>query len=69
LYGATLGEVGNFLVQDLVETSFGQFQAVLIEATEQIYYLRKADERIYIFVANNDTNIGSLRMKVDSLLA
>jgi tetratricopeptide (TPR) repeat protein len=69
LYGATLGEVSNFLIQDLVETSFGQFQTILIEATEEIYYLKKANEGIYIFVANNDTNLGSLRMKVDSLLA
>lgn len=69
LYGASLGEVGNFLIQDLVETSFGQFQAVLIEATEQIYYLKRVNEGIYIFIANNNTNLGSLRMKVDSLLA
>lgn len=69
LYGATLGEVGNLLIQDLVETSFGQFQAVLIETTDQIYYLKKGVEEIYVFIANSDTNLGSFRMKVDSLLA
>jgi len=68
LYGATLGEVGNFLIQDLVETSFGQFQTVLIETTDVIYYLKRVNEGLYIFIANNDTNLGSLRMKVDSLL-
>jgi len=66
--GAVLGEIGNVLNQELVKSSFGNFQTVLIETMQHIYYLVKVHSGLFLFVANESANLGTLRMKIDNLL-
>ena len=68
LYGATLGDLSLLLSQELVESSFGNFSTVLIEATGYTYYVKRVDVGLFVFVAGEKSNLGSLRMKIDNLL-
>ena len=67
--GAIMSEIGNLLNQELVKSSFGNFQTILIESTQNIYYLVKVYSGLFLFVANESANLGTLRMKIDNLLA
>ena len=68
LCGATLGDLSLLLTQELVESSFGNFTTVLIEATGYTYYVKRVDVGLFVFVASEKSNLGSLRMKIESLL-
>ena len=68
IYGATLGNLSFLLTQELVESSFGDFNTVLIEATGYIYYVKRVSIGLFVFVAGEKSNLGSLRMKIESLL-
>ncbi|UCD62786.1 MAG: hypothetical protein JSW34_08445 [Candidatus Zixiibacteriota bacterium] len=68
LCSATLGDVGNRLSQDLVKSRFGDFFTILIETLGNTFYLVRASEGLFLFVANASANLGALRMKVDNLL-
>ncbi len=68
LCGATLGDLSLLLSQELIETSFGNFKSVLIEANGYTYYVNRVDVGLFIFVAGEKSNLGSLRMKIDNLL-
>jgi tetratricopeptide (TPR) repeat protein len=66
--GAALGEIGNALSSELVKSSFGNFQAVLIETAQVTFYLIKKHDGLFLFVANESANLGTLRMKIENLL-
>lgn len=68
LCGAEMGEVGLLLLTELLESSFGHFGSVIIEAGNMIYYLIEVETGFLLFVAKENTNLGSLRMKVENLL-
>lgn len=68
LCGATLGDLSLILSQELVESSFGNFNTVLIEAAEYTYYVKRVDIGLFVFVAGEKSNLGSLRMKIENLL-
>ncbi|UCG60602.1 MAG: roadblock/LC7 domain-containing protein [Candidatus Zixiibacteriota bacterium] len=68
LCSATLGDVSNVLSQDLVRSSFGNFQTVLIEAGNATFYLVRVHNGLFLFVVNESANLGTLRMKVENLL-
>ncbi len=68
LCGATLGDLSLLLSQELMESSFGNFKTVLIEATGYTYYVQRVDIGLFVFVAGEKSNLGSLRMKIESLL-
>ena len=68
LCSATLGDVSNLLSQDLVKSSFGNFQAVLIETVKDTFYLVRVHNGLFLFVADEAANLGTLRMKVENLL-
>ena len=67
--GATLGDVGHFLERELVRSSFGMVEKVLIETPKRIFYLIRIAEGLLVFVAKGSENLGGLRMKIDSLLS
>ena len=69
LCAATLGDLSLLLSQELVESSFGNFETVLIEASGYTYYIKVVPEGLFIFVAGEKTTLGGLRMKIESLLA
>ncbi len=66
--GATLGAIGSALSTELVKSSFGNFQAVLIETANVTFYLIKKFDGLFLFVANESANLGTLRMKLENLL-
>ncbi len=68
LCGATLGDLSLILSQELVESSFGNFNTVLIEASGYTYYVKRVDIGLFVFVAGEKSNLGSLRMKIENLL-
>ncbi|KAA3630780.1 MAG: hypothetical protein DWP97_14585 [Calditrichaeota bacterium] len=68
LCAATLGDLSLLLTQELVESSFGNFETVLIESAGYTFYIKRFTEGLFIFVASEKTNLGGLRMKIDKLL-
>jgi len=66
---ATLGNIGNVLNQDLINNSFGKVRTVLIETEDPIFYLVQTTNGVYMFAADNSANLGTLRMKIEKLLA
>lgn len=68
LCSATLGDVSNVLSQDLVRSSFGDFHTVLIETVKSTFYLVRVHNGLFLFVADESANLGTLRMRVDNLL-
>ena len=66
--GATLGDVSHFLDRELVKSSFGLVERVLIETPKRIFYLVRIKEGLLVFVAKGSENLGGLRMKIESLL-
>lgn len=66
--GAALAEVNKQLNQELMAASFGSVDAVLIEAENEIYYLIHEPGGMYLVVTSANVNLGSLRMKMASLM-
>ncbi len=66
--GATLTEVHHFLTQELVRTSFGKVQTVLIETADPVLYLVRVKQGMFIFQGAAGINLGTLRMKVAALV-
>lgn len=65
--GATLAGVLNFLSKELMQAQFGEARAMLIEARGSVFHVVRQHEKMFIFVGDNDTNLGNLRLKVASL--
>ncbi len=66
--GAVLAQIGNEVNQELVQGYFGGARAVLVETSELTFYLMRMAKGVFLFVANAESNLGSLRMKLEGLL-
>jgi predicted regulator of Ras-like GTPase activity (Roadblock/LC7/MglB family)/lipopolysaccharide biosynthesis regulator YciM len=66
--GATMAEVQKALNQELVKVSFGQVNSLLIETAGPVFYLVRVVNGMFLFVANSKINLGTLRMRVGSLI-
>ena len=67
-YGATMGEIGNQINQELIKTSFGSFGAAMIESKAGICYLLRVVDGYYLFVTQPTVSLGTLRIKIENLL-
>lgn len=65
--GATLAGVLNFLSKELMQAQFGEAQAMLIEARGSVFHVVRQHEKMFIFVGDDGTNLGNLRLKVAGL--
>jgi predicted regulator of Ras-like GTPase activity (Roadblock/LC7/MglB family) len=68
LCSATLSDASSILTQDLVKSRFGNFNAVLIETVDRTFYMVRVHDGLFLFVADDSANLGTLRMRVDNLL-
>ncbi|MFZ1684920.1 MAG: hypothetical protein WAU88_12445 [Candidatus Zixiibacteriota bacterium] len=66
--GATMAEVSNVLSQELVKASFGAVNSLLIETAGPIFYQIKVSDGQFLFVANSRINLGTMRMRIASLM-
>ena len=66
--GATMSEIVLFLTKEMVDNSFGRVNTVLIENSQLIFYLRKVETGIFLFVSDARISLGNMRMKLSSLV-
>jgi tetratricopeptide (TPR) repeat protein len=66
--GATMAEVSNVLSQELMKVSFGRVNSLLIETVGPVFYLLRVVNGMFLFVANSKINLGTMRMRVGSLI-
>jgi predicted regulator of Ras-like GTPase activity (Roadblock/LC7/MglB family) len=66
--GATMAEVSNVLSQELVKASFGAVNSLLIETAGPIFYQIKVSDGQFLFVASSRINLGTMRMRIASLV-
>lgn len=66
--GAALAEVSKFLDQELMKISFGGVDTVLIETPVRIFHLVRVPGGMFLLTGKASLNLGSLRMKMASLL-
>ncbi len=66
---ATLGNMGNAIHGELINSSFGSVKSVLIETEEPTFYLIRVGDGVFLFAANSSVNLGTLRMRIEKLLA
>lgn len=67
--GATIGELGNELNQSLLEGSFGAIRSILVETDGPTFYILRQKDGAFIFVGDESCNLGTLRMKIEKLVA
>ena len=68
LYAATLCEIGNRLHDDLMAASWGHVRTVLVETSDRIFYLVRRADGLLVFVVDDGTNLGGLRLRLQNLL-
>ncbi len=66
--GAIALEFSRGLDQELAGSYFGSVHSVLVETGGPTFYTVRSHEGMFMFVANNKSNLGALRMKLDTLL-
>jgi len=66
--GAAVCEISNKLDRILADTSFGSVRTVLVETGDHTFYTVRAQDGMFVFVANSKANLGALRMKLGALL-
>lgn len=66
--GATMAEVSNTLSTELMKASFGRVNTLLIETGNPVFYLVRVVNGMFLFVANNKINLGTMRMRIASLI-
>lgn len=67
-YGATLSEIGNNLDREMDQTGCGGVVNILMETEGHTYYLVRCSKGMFFFVVGDASNLGSLRMRLESLL-
>lgn len=67
LCGAVMSEIVSKLSPELIENSFGNVNTLLIETTSGIFYHVKDKEGLFLFVGGSNSNLGSIRMKIEKL--
>ena len=66
---ATMGEIEKVVNRQLINSFFGRVRTVLIETEEPTYYLVRTVDGVFLFAANGSANLGTLRMRIENLLA
>lgn len=66
---ATMGTISGWLDQELVKASFGNVSNLLIETAKHTFYLIRIRVGLFLFVANEHVNLGTFRMRIESLVA
>lgn len=66
--GAQMAGVNRFLTQELVKASLGNCHAILIETAGPVFYLFSVEDGYFLFVANHAVVLGTLRMRIASLM-
>ncbi len=67
LCGAVMSEIHGKLSPELARNSFGNVDRLLIETTNGIFYQVKDKEGLFLFVGGANSNLGSIRMKIEKL--
>jgi len=67
--GATIGELGNVLNESLLEGSFGAVRSILVETAGPTFYVIREQDGVFIFVGDESCNLGTLRMRIEKLVA
>ena len=65
---AALTEIHHFLAQELVKTSFGRVNTLLIETGDPVFYLVRVSRGMFIFQGTSGVNLGTLRMRISTLI-
>ncbi|MBK7143387.1 MAG: tetratricopeptide repeat protein [bacterium] len=65
---AAMSEAIKLANHELTRTAFGQASSVLIEAANAVFFVVRVPEGLFVFYGNGTTNLGTLRMKIASLL-
>ena len=65
--GATLAGVLNFLSKELMQAQFGEANAMLIEARGWVFFVIRSREKMFIFVGDEQINLGNLRLRITAL--
>lgn len=68
LCGATLSEAATLMNDELLKSSFGEFNSAQIEAGEVNYFASKVKVGLAVFVTDHRANLGAIRMKIENLL-
>lgn len=66
--GATMSDIMVTLTKDMVDNSFGRVSTVLIENTRLVFYLKKVDTGIFLFIGDSQISLGNMRMKLNGLV-
>jgi tetratricopeptide (TPR) repeat protein len=66
---ATMGEISKEVDKGLMKSSLGKLSTVLIETDDLIFYLVQVPDGVFHFSANGSVNLGTLRMRIENLLA
>ena len=66
--GAIMSEIVIYLSQEMVDNSFGRINTVLIENSQMVFYLRKVESGIFLFVGDARISLGNMRMKLSGLV-
>ncbi|MFH1686596.1 MAG: hypothetical protein ABIE70_03635 [bacterium] len=69
LYGATMAHVNDKLTREVAAMNWGAVDRVLMETEGYTYYLIRQQQHMLVFVVGDASNLGSLRMRLESLLA
>ena len=65
--GATLAGVLNFLSKELMQAQFGDANALQIEARGWVFFVTRSREKMFIFVGDEQINLGNLRLRIAAL--
>lgn len=65
--GATLAGVANFLSRELMQAQFGEANALLIEARGWVFFVIRSNEKMFIFIGDEQINLGNLRLRITAL--
>lgn len=68
LFGASFSEIMNDIKVKLFESSFGHLEFVLIETEDLIFLIARMKDGLFLFVADEDVNLGTVKMKIEKLL-
>ncbi|MEK7774869.1 MAG: tetratricopeptide repeat protein [Candidatus Zixiibacteriota bacterium] len=66
---ATMGTISSWLDQELVKAEFGAVANLLVETARHTFYIIRIPVGIFLFVANEQVNLGTFRMRIESLVA
>lgn len=63
-----LKDMGLEMDDQLLDSSFGIMQSVLIETNDYVFYVIKNTNGTFIFVASSEVNLGKYKLNIDNLM-